>query len=89
MPPVSCGAGHSVTYISRLAAREQEIHRADTRNVGTASTVHSLSLRRRQTPCLGVVITDKSDRMFPELPVGDDAAETADMGCENLVPQQQ
>jgi hypothetical protein len=31
MPPVNCGAATPVTYISRLAAREQEIHRADTR----------------------------------------------------------
>jgi hypothetical protein len=31
MPPVSCGAGHSGHCISMLAAREQDIHRADTR----------------------------------------------------------
>lgn len=45
IPPVNCGAGHSVTYISMLAAREREIHRAATRTLGTASTVPRSSLR--------------------------------------------
>lgn len=31
MPPVRCGAGAPVTYISRLATRRQEIYRADAR----------------------------------------------------------
>jgi len=37
-----------VTYISMLAARAQQIHRAATRIRGTASTLPVLSLQRHQ-----------------------------------------
>jgi hypothetical protein len=42
MPPVTCGAGHSVTYISILGAYDYESNRAATRIPGGASTVSQL-----------------------------------------------